>query len=189
MRSPGAEGGPFSGECYFKIIYDIASPPEHLVLVGDWGCWDGCTAALIHPRKTSYFCMCLVKVIVNALVVLRRAPTSLNLFLRWLKTCYELPHLELVKRNSILRCIHHFIAISFYWSLKRMIPVVDWKGSSVGFGVLQWVIYVHGPGKIKKKRPHFSPIVIERGCRAVVQESNWESKLNFLFLALVLSTR
>lgn len=133
MRSPGAEGRPFSGECYFEIIYYIASPPEHLVLVGDWGYWDGCTAGLIHPGKTSYFCMCFVKVIVNVLVVLLRAPTSLNLLLCWLKICYELPRLELVKRKSIFKRIHHFVSVLFYWSIKRMIPFCWLKRQLSGF--------------------------------------------------------
>lgn len=38
-------------ENYFEIIYYLASPPEHLVLVGDWGYWDGRTAGLIHPGE------------------------------------------------------------------------------------------------------------------------------------------
>lgn len=50
MRSPGAEGRPFSGECYFRIVYYIASPPEHLVLVGDWEYWDRCTAGPLHSQ-------------------------------------------------------------------------------------------------------------------------------------------
>lgn len=112
MRSPGAEGTPFSGECYFEIVCYMASPPEHLVLVGDWGYWDRCTAGLIWPGETFYFCMRFVevKVIVNGLLVLLRAPTSPNLLLRWLKICYELPRLELVKRNSQHPSVH----TSFY---------------------------------------------------------------------------
>lgn len=83
-RSPGAEGRAFSSS--FKIIYSIASTPEHLVLVSDWGYWDGCAAALIRPG------MCFVKVIVNALDVFLRVPTWQNLLLCWLELCYELPH-------------------------------------------------------------------------------------------------
>lgn len=113
-RSPGAEGRAFSSS--FKIIYSIASPPEHLVLVSDWGYGDGCAADLIHPRKTSYSCMCSVKVIVNALDVFLRVPTWQNLLLCWLELCYELPHKYL---TSHLKLQAHPLCICHRSSAKR----------------------------------------------------------------------